>query len=71
MNKENLLRKTAEEMVKPRGEQLAILRKYFGDVAVDTWEQSWVDDKDLPNGAPDVLNTKEYQEKKGLRKRKI
>lgn len=72
MNKEKLLQKTAEEMVKPRGEQLVILRKYFGNAAVDTWEQSWVDDKDLPDGVPDVINdAREYRVNKKLRKREI
>ena len=68
---DELMQKTAEDMAKPPGQSLKILRKYLGDEVVDNWQQMWASEHDLPNDAPDVVNdAKGFEDKKkGLRKR--
>lgn len=60
MTKDEMRKKTAEEMVKPGG-GLKLLRKYLGGAEVDKWVEDYVEDKDPAAEVEPALRKRGYE----------
>jgi len=60
-----VLKKTQDELNKPKSKRYAALRSLFGDDVVDQWVQQYSDEDEMPDDGRSVFDDEEDDDEEG------